>query len=50
MSRRLSEREKMYFFMILFPIMWPFIPAVALCDLFTAIGHRFRAWRHKRKA
>lgn len=46
---RMSEKEKMYFFCLLFPIFWPFIPVLLLCDLGEAIGNGVRSlyWRWK---
>lgn len=39
MSRhRMSEKEKMYFFVILFPILWPLGIAMLMCDIGEAIG------------
>lgn len=40
--KRLSEREKMYGFMLLFPLFWPFIPVVALCDVCEVLGNKLR--------
>jgi hypothetical protein len=38
MAKRLSEREKIYWFCILFPIMWPFLPFLILEDVCHGIG------------
>ncbi len=49
MSRRLDENEKIYCFMILFPIFWPFIPVVMLVNACNAIGDWWRTRRMLRK-
>ena len=43
----MSEKEKTYLFCLLFPIFWPFIPVLLLCDLFGWIGDKCRSlyWR-----
>lgn len=38
---KMSEKEKMYFFCLLFPPLWIFIPVMALCDLGDAIRRKF---------
>lgn len=39
MSRhRMSEKEKMYFFTLLFPPFWPLALAMLICDIGEAIG------------
>ncbi|WP_164718652.1 hypothetical protein [Bradyrhizobium sp. LVM 105] len=45
MSRnRMSEKEKVYFFCILFPVLWIFLPALIACDIAEAI----KAWWQRR--
>lgn len=39
MRHRMSEKEKLYFFVVLFPPLWPLGLAMALCDIGEA------AWR-----
>lgn len=34
---RMSEKEKMYFFVILFPPLWPLGLAMLICDVGAAI-------------
>jgi len=34
---RMTEKEKVYFFCLLFPLLWPFIPVLLLLDLIEAI-------------
>lgn len=42
----MSEKEKMYFFCLLIPILWPLGLAMLLCDIGEAIGRGFKAlWR-----
>lgn len=36
MSVKMSEKEKIYFFCLLFPILWPFIPVLLVCDAVEA--------------
>lgn len=45
---RMSENEKAIFFMILFPIFWPFIPVVLICMACEKIAQSFREWRRRR--
>lgn len=47
---RLSENEQIIAFALLFPIFWPFIPALLLCMAGEGIANRFRAWRWARQA
>lgn len=35
---RMSEKEKVYFFCLLFPLLWPFIPVLLLLDFIEWIG------------
>lgn len=46
-GKRLSEKEKVYAMCLLFPIFWPFIPVLVICDLAEAIGNGVRSlyWR-----
>lgn len=48
----MSEKEKAYAFCLLFPLFWPFIPVLLLCDLGEWIGDNCRAlywrWRMRR--
>jgi hypothetical protein len=37
MASRMSEKEKMYFFVLLIPILWPLGLAMLLCDIGEAI-------------
>lgn len=50
---RLSEREKMYAMCILFPIFWPFIPVLLICDLCEWIRDRvsglYWRWRERER-
>ena len=44
--RRLSEREKLYFFAFLFPLLWPLGLAMALSDLASCAAGKVRgSWR-----
>jgi hypothetical protein len=44
MSRhRMSDKEKAYFICLLFPIFWPFLPALIVCDIAEAIGRRLKS-------
>ena len=47
MGTRLSEREKVYAFAILFPIFWPFIPVLIICDICEAMRRKLDGplWR-----
>lgn len=47
MPKHLSEREKIYTFAFLFPIFWPFIPVLIVCDICEAIGRKLNGplWR-----
>jgi hypothetical protein len=36
MANRMSEKEKMYWFVVLFPILWPFLPVLIIIDVFEA--------------
>src|ERR1043165_9138483 len=51
-SARLSEKEKVYAFCLIVPLLWPFIPVLLLCDLFEWIGNGIRSlywrWRNRR--
>jgi hypothetical protein len=46
---RLSENDKVIVFMLIIPILWPFIPLVLLCMLLEPIGEKIRqkywGWR-----
>lgn len=41
MTKRMSEREKMYFFAILFPVLWPILIALVIEDVCRGIRHIF---------
>lgn len=41
----MSENEKTIWICLLFPIFWPFLPAVLLCMLGEAIRDRTSGWR-----
>ena len=47
MSRnRMTEKEKVYFFCLLFPPLWVFLPALILCDAGEAISQCCKSvWR-----
>jgi hypothetical protein len=47
---QMSEDEKVIWFMLLFPLFWPFIPVVLICMLCESIGHKYRAWKWGRIA
>lgn len=41
MSRhRMTEKEKVYFVCILFPVFWVFLPALIACE----VGEAIKAW------
>jgi hypothetical protein len=44
----MSDKEKAYFLCLLFPPLWPVIPALLICDFGSWIGGRYRAWRSRR--
>lgn len=48
----LSEKEKVYAICLLFPIFWPFIPVLLICDLCEWIRDKVRTaytrWRINR--
>ena len=48
----LSEKGKIYAMCLLFPIFWPFIPVLLLCDLAEAIrdgvSSLYWRWRHRK--
>lgn len=46
----LSEKGKVYAMCILFPILWPFIPILLICDLCEYIRDRYWEWRYRRSA
>lgn len=42
MSRhRMTEKEKVYFFCLLFPPLWIFIPVLIVCDIAEALHRKF---------
>ena len=41
---RMTEKEKVYFFCILFPVLWIFLPALIACD----IGEAIKEWWTRR--
>lgn len=48
---RMSDKEKVYFMCVLFPIFWPFIPVLLLCDMgewIRDVCHaRYWRWKHR---
>lgn len=44
---QMTEKEKMYFFSLLFPILWPLVFAMAICDLVEAIKKTYQRWWYK---
>jgi hypothetical protein len=46
--KRMSENEKVIWLALLFPIFWPFLPAILIEIACEKIGHKYRAWRCNR--
>lgn len=47
--RRLSEKEKAYYFVLLFPPLWPLGMAMLLCDLIEGAANGVRVLYHRIK-
>lgn len=46
---RMTEKERAYFFVLLFPLLWPLGVAMLMCDAFDGIGRGIRTlWRRIR--
>jgi hypothetical protein len=43
---RMTEKEKVYFFVILFPVLWVFLPVLIGCDIAEAT----KVWWARRRA
>ena len=51
MRRRMSERERLYFFAFLFPPLWPLGIAMAMCEICEASGRGIvRLWTRLKSA
>lgn len=48
MAKQLSENESLIWFMILFPIFWPFIPLILFLMLCEKIKFAYWNWKYRR--
>lgn len=43
--RRMSDKERTYFFGLIFPPLWPLVIAALICDAARGVGNWFRRRR-----
>ncbi len=48
MRTRMSEKEKLYFFALIFPVFWPLAFGMAMCDMFeyfrNLVNRLYKKW------
>lgn len=48
MTQRMSENEKVIWICLLFPLFWPFLPAILICMAGDRIRTAYQGWKYRR--